>query len=205
MAYLGTQPNNVKKNIGLYTPSEILQLTKDGNWGGSLEFLTSQTVTSMTSAIDFTEVFTDRYDVYYLESKNVQSDTTGYTVGIQFYESGVLESAGVYQYAQQSGRANGTFGDGQSTTESWIHIGADTDNTTANSSNSYTYIYNPTNSSKYTFLTKQGTGQFGTTYAMRYGGGVLPQASAVNGFRLRSTYTTGQITGEFLLYGVKQI
>ena len=205
MAYLGTQPNNVKKNIGLYTPSEILQLTKDGNWGGSLEFLTSQTVTSMTSAIDFTEVFTDRYDVYYLESKNVQSDTTGYTVGIQFYESGVLESAGVYQYAHESGRANGTFGEGKSTTESWIHIGADTDNTTANSSNSYTYIYNPTNSSKYTFLTKQGTGQFGTTYAMRYGGGVLPQASAVNGFRLRSTYTTGQITGEFLLYGVKQI
>ena len=205
MAYLGTQPNNVKKNIGLYTPSEILQLTKDGNWGGSLEFLTSQTVTSMTSAIDFTEVFTDRYDVYYLESKNVQSDTTGYTVGIQFYESGVLESAGVYQYGHQSGRANGTFGEGKSTTESWIHIGADTDNTTANSSNSYTYIYNPTNSSKYTFLTKQGTGQFGTTYAMRYGGGVLPQASAVNGFRLRSTYTTGQITGEFLLYGVKQI
>ena len=205
MAYLGTQPNNVKKNIGLYTPSEILQLTKDGNWGGSLEFLTSQTVTSMTSAIDFTEVFTDRYDVYYLESKNVQSDTTGYTVSIQFYESGVLESAGVYQYGHQSGRANGTFGEGKSTTESWIHIGADTDNTTANSSNSYTYIYNPTNSSKYTFLTKQGTGQFGTTYAMRYGGGVLPQASAVNGFRLRSTYTTGQITGEFLLYGVKQI
>ncbi len=36
MSYLGTQPNNVKKNTGLYTPSEILQLTKDGSWGGSL-------------------------------------------------------------------------------------------------------------------------------------------------------------------------
>ena len=39
MAYLGTQPNDVKKNIGLYTPSQILQLTKDGNWGGSLELI----------------------------------------------------------------------------------------------------------------------------------------------------------------------
>ena len=33
MAYFGTQPNDVKKNTGLYTPSEILQLTKDGQLG----------------------------------------------------------------------------------------------------------------------------------------------------------------------------
>ena len=43
MAYLGTQPNDVKKNTGLYTPSEILQLTKDGSWGGSLELIEEQT------------------------------------------------------------------------------------------------------------------------------------------------------------------
>ena len=41
MAYLGTQPNDVKKNTGLYTPSEILQLTKDGSWGGSCLLYTS--------------------------------------------------------------------------------------------------------------------------------------------------------------------
>ena len=35
MSYIGTQPNNVKKNIGIYNPNEILQLEKDGNWGGS--------------------------------------------------------------------------------------------------------------------------------------------------------------------------
>ena len=37
---------------------------------------------------------------------------------------------------------------------------------------------------------------------MRYGGGVLPQASVVDGFRFH-TYSTGQITGELTLYGVK--
>ena len=42
MSYIGTQPNNVKKNIGLYNPSEILQLTKDGSWGGSLELIEEQ-------------------------------------------------------------------------------------------------------------------------------------------------------------------
>ena len=172
---------------------------------GKLEFITSTTVSSMTSGIDFTDVFTDDYNVYFLLTNKVQSDTTGYTVGVQFYESGVLESAGVYQYAFQGARTTPLFFEARSTTEAWIHIGGDTDTTSANSSNSYTYIYNPTNSSKYTFLTTQSSAQFGTTANMRFGGGVLPQASLVDGFRLRSTYPTGQITGEFILYGVKQI
>ena len=46
MPYIGTQPNDVKKNTGLYTPSEILQLTKDGSWGGSLELIAEQTHSS---------------------------------------------------------------------------------------------------------------------------------------------------------------
>ena len=203
--YIGQNQTKQKvKNSGVLSSFEISHLEKQGHAGGSLEFITSSTVTSMTSAVDFTEVFTDEYSVYYLETKKVQSSQAGYTSGIQFYESGTLESAGVYNYGLQSCRANGTFGNGSTTTSSWIHIGSDTDSTSGNSSNSYCYIYNPTDSSKYTGVTFQATGQFGTTCTSRYGGGVLPQASAVNGFRLRSTYSTGQITGEFTLYGVKQ-
>ena len=53
MAYLGTQPNDVKKNTGLYTPSEILQLTKDGSWGGSLELIEEQTSFSINASFRF--------------------------------------------------------------------------------------------------------------------------------------------------------
>jgi len=53
MAYLGTQPNDVKKNTGLYTPSEILQLTKEGSWGGSLELIEEQTVSGNPNNVDF--------------------------------------------------------------------------------------------------------------------------------------------------------
>ena len=204
--YLGQNtPNQTVSNSGVFDISSAADLKKQGKFGGSLELITSQTVTSLTSAIDFTNVFTDKYDVYCLETKNVQSSQNGYTTGIIFYENGVLESAGVYHYALQSGRDNGTFGNGSTKTSAWIHIGADTDTTSENSSNSYCYIYNPTNSSKYTSVTMQSTGQFGTTFAMRYGGGLLPQASTVDGFRLRSTYTTGTISGEFKLFGVKQL
>ena len=30
MSYIGTQVNDIVKNTGVYTPSEILQLEKDG-------------------------------------------------------------------------------------------------------------------------------------------------------------------------------
>lgn len=204
--YLGQNtPNQTVSNSGVFDISSAADLEKQGKFGGSLEFITSQTVTSMTSAIDFTNVFTDEYDVYYLETKNVQSSQNGYTTGITFYENGVLESAGVYDYGLQGGRDNGTFSNGKTTTSAWIHIGADTDNTTANSSNSYCYIYNTRDASKFTYVSFIATGQFGTTGAIRYGGGVLPQASTVDGFRLRSTYSTGQITGEFKLFGVKEL
>lgn len=66
MPYLGTQPNNVKKNTGVYTPSEILQLTKDGSWGGSLELIEEQTVSGTPTTINFTTLKADIYDVHFM-------------------------------------------------------------------------------------------------------------------------------------------
>ena len=81
MAYLGTQPNDVKKNTGLYTPSEILQLTKDGSWGGSLELIEEQTVSSV-SAVDFTSIQESKYDVHFMQVNTTDiSSTTNF--GIQ--------------------------------------------------------------------------------------------------------------------------
>ena len=73
MAYLGTQPNDVKKNTGLYTPSEILQLTKDGSWGGSLELIT-ETSFSSNQNLDFINIKEDIYDVHFL---TLTQDCTG--------------------------------------------------------------------------------------------------------------------------------
>ena len=72
MAYVGTQPNDVKQNIGLYTPSQILQLTKDGNWGGSIEFIQSQTATS-SSAVNFTNLLGSKYDVHLFIYKRIKN------------------------------------------------------------------------------------------------------------------------------------
>ena len=41
--YLGTTPNQQLNNSGVFSVSEALQVQKDGEWGGSLELIQSQT------------------------------------------------------------------------------------------------------------------------------------------------------------------
>ena len=205
MAYLGTQPNDVKKNTGLYTPSEILQLTKDGSWGGSLELIEEQTASS-DSAIDFLSIQENKFDVHLLQVNNYQADTDNTILTVKLYESGVLETASVYQYAIQGGRANGTFSEYKSTGSNLgvAIIGSGIDNASSSSANGYIYFYNLGNSSKYSFATEQFTYIYYTNvYEMNFGGGVLPQASTVDGFRIVAN--AGTFSGNFKLYGVKQI
>ena len=196
MPYLGTQPNDVKKNTGLYAPNEILQLEKDGNWGGSLELIAEETFTT-SSAVENTSIQVNKYDVHLLHI--VAEGSTSSNSGIQFYESGVLETANVYRYAHQYGTSGGSFGEGKNTGTNRIYTinyGA-TYNTGL-----YIYLYNLGNSSKHSFLTYQGNQSFASSTTMFFGGGALPQASTVDGFRVY--LNTGTITGEYKLYGVKQ-
>ena len=199
MPYLGTQPNNVKKNIGLYNPSEILQLTKDGSWGGSLELIQSQTVSTVAN-VAFTTIKESVYDVHLLQVFNYQPATND-RLGMRFYEGGVLETASVYKYAYQYGYYNGGFGENKSTGDSHLKICPDEVNGAGDSSEGYCYIYNAGNSSKYTLTSQQMVG----TDFFRFGGGVLPQASTVDGLYLFGDNTGENFSCTANLYGVKQI
>ena len=209
MAYLGTQPNDVKKNTGLYTPSEILQLTKDGSWGGSLELIAEQT-TSGAVSYNFQSIKENIYDVHLLLISGLTVPSGSQSWGIRFFESEVLETASVYQYAYQENGVTGGAYENNSTGESYIKF-----NSTGSEqwvANMYVYFYNLGNSSKYSFCTFQGMPQRNTsggsyndagTY-MRFGGGVLPQASTVDGIQIYNSATTST-GGTAKLYGVKQI
>jgi len=198
MTYLGTQPNDVKKNTGLYTPSEILQLTKDGNWGGSLELIEEQTF-SATTTIDFTSIKGNKYDVMVAQLNNVQTNSGSDNIDMRFYESGVLETASVYQYALQYGYPS-TFGETKSTGANRMVIAP---NQNSENTNGYIYFYNLNNSSKYSFYTVQTTNLSGGNFFFYFGGGMLPQASVVDGIRFFSD--TYNLEGGISLYGEKQI
>lgn len=208
MPYIGTQPNDVKKNIGLYTPSEILQLTKDGSWGGSLELIEEQTFSGTVSAVDFTSIKESKYDVHYMTLSNMKTAGDNQEpCTIQLYESGVLETASVYQFGVQN---NSTISglenyERKSTGASAINFNFGAGNATGEQDDGYLYFYNLGNSSKYSFMTGQfvGLSNDAKIYTS-FGGAVLPQASVVDGIRVKKN--TGDYAGfNIKLFGVKQI
>lgn len=199
--YIGQNlPNQTVSNSGVFSISDVADLEKQGKFGGSLELIEEQTASS-SSATDFTSILETKYDVHFLEIINATISTTA-TIRTRFFESGVLETASVYQHAQQYGYSGGGSGEERSTGTSGIYYTSNTINT---ASNSYIYFYNLGNSAKYSFCTFHTVAGFSTSNEaiFRFGGGVLPQASTVDGIRVYST--SGTFSAELKLYGVKQL
>jgi len=208
--YLGqNQPNQTVSNSGVFSITDVAELQSQGKLGGSLELIEEQTVTSAQN-VDFTNIQQNKYDVHLLQVSNHTFPAGSQDYGIRFFESGVLETASVYQYAAQYGSVTGTFGETKSTGANHIRI----DNTGSEQwvSQWYCYLYNLGNSSKYSFLTYQkmpkrltsgGSYNSAGTF-MEFGGGVLPQASEVDGIRVYNSSQTAS-AGNIKLYGVKQI
>jgi hypothetical protein len=204
MPYIGTQPNDVKKNTGLYTPSEILQLTKDGSWGGSLELIAEQVISTTTSAVDFTDL--KNYDVHFLTLNGMQPASDNDFGVIQFSNDGgsTFLSSG-YIYAIQNGTSAGSFPENRSSSAGAIFIASSIGTSTSEIGNSYSYLYNLLDNSKYSFLTTQTTNfNSSATYEMFFGGGVKPTAETHNAIRVKC-FIGNIAKATIKLYGVKQI
>jgi len=197
--YVTKQPNQIINNSGVFSITDVAELKSQGKLGGSLEFIAEQTVSDVAN-LSMTSIKENVYDVHLLEVigyNPVSSDR----LGMQFFESGTRESASVYQYAYQYGYYSGAFGENSSTGNNHIKICPDEGTASTDTSSAYCYIYNAGNSSKYTFTSQQLVG----TDFMRFGGGVLPQASTVDGIYLFGDNTGSNFSLTAKLYGVKQI
>jgi hypothetical protein len=204
--YVGDTSTSIKqqvKNAGVLSVSDVLDLESKGQLGGSLELIEEQTYSTGVNNIDFLNIKETKYDVHLMQIQNLTTAIESGTHFIRFFESGVLESASVYQYGVQYGDIAGNFGELKSTGNTGIQItstGSGINNQVA-----YIYLYNLGNSSKYSFCTfhlfnvRSGNDEF------QFGGGVLPQASVVDG--IRYAYTGASTISDFTikLYGVKQI
>ena len=198
MSYIGTQPNNVKKNIGLYNPNEILQLTKEGSWGGSLELIQSQTISS-GSTMNFTSIKESKYDVHMLQAKNCESSSANTSISVRLSNDGgsSYEAGTSYHIALQYGTEGGTFGEVKSTGTSYMQFMSDTAN---NTRGGYMYLYNLGDSAKYSFSTYQQMEES----SMSFGGSVYTTADTINAIQVLTTNTNAW-TGTVGLYGIKQI
>ena len=188
--YIGKEVTQAfRDNKGIFTPQDIIELDQENKWTnfGQLELIETQSITSSSASMIFSNIQESTYNVHFLTYNNFQPVTNADRLGLRFFESGVEESGSVYQNAQQIGRADGTFVESKSTGANHLRLGTNVKNTATNSDNGYIYFYNLGDSSKYSFTTIHTTGNFSTSpnpLQFEFGSGVLPQASVVNQIKL---------------------
>mgnify|MGYP003119532125 CR=1 FL=1 len=204
--YLGdtsTKIKQVKKNDGILSIDDVLQLESVGHIGESLQFIANQTHSSDVSTIDFTSIKESEFDTHVLHIKNFGFETSIGRIGIQLYESGTLETAGVYKYEVQYIESTG--GNGVQTQTAYEYMQIEFQLSTAGTLNAVVYLHNLGNSAKYSFITFKETMQGASYLSTRYGGGCMPQASTVDGLRIMRSGSNDFTSFDIDLYGVKKV
>ena len=205
MSYIGTQPNNVKKNIGLYNPNEILQLTKDGSWGGSLEHIETQTYSSSVSSVIFENLKEDLFDVHFMTLANVQGDTDSAGTRFVLYEDGIgYETSAVYSWSREIQTTGASGTEQKNNAIEYMSIFGTNDNNTNYKGHASVYWYNLGNASKYTFNTVEMGGKSYYETGFNFGGATLTQTSKIT--KIKFEISSGNFSSfDISLYGIKQL
>ena len=177
-------------NTGVFESNDIVDLINASQWSrpGQLELIETQSITSSTPSMIFSNIKEDEYNVHFLTYSNFGATTNNRRLVMRFFESGVEESGSVYQFAGQNCRTD-IFSETKSTISTNLHLGVNGDTAANIRDNGYIYIYNAGDSSKYTFSTMHTTGMYqnSTTFGSIFLSGVLPQTSVVDQIKLFSS------------------
>ena len=207
--YLGTTPNQQLNNSGVFSVEEALALKNVGELGGSTKLIKTLSADNSSQILSFDNIFGSIYNVYLIQWKDFAPANDENMLYFRLKNSSGEITSG-YEYAVQEGNAGGTFSEGKSTSATYLRIMGGGGSSTGENASGYIYVYNPNDSSKYTFTTNQ------TTYvdqnanaSMLFGGGVHPTAETITGFLFRSISSGGTLgninTVDVSIYGVKQI
>ena len=177
---------------------------------GKLILIETQTPSGVTT-VDFTSIKEDVYKVH-LVTWSLETNNDNIVPSVRLHESGTLEDAGVYKEAfhevlsDGSNENTGAQTDYKSTSNDEIRIGENVGNASLEFGTGYFYIWNAGNSTYHTSISSQSTTLAPSNEVyIHVGGGVLPQASTVDGFRIYpQNDATAELTGTVSLYGVAQ-
>ena len=177
---------------------------------GKLIHIETQTPSGVTT-VDFTSIKEDVYKVH-LVTWSLETNNDNIVPSVRLHESGTLETASVYKEAYQevvsdgSNENTGAQTSTRSASNDEIRIGENVGNASLEFGTGYFYIWNAGNSTYHTSISSHSTTLAPTNEVyIHIGGGVLPQASTVDGFRIYpQNDATAQLTGTVSLYGVAQ-
>ena len=152
---------------------------------GNLELIKNATSSSNVSNVDLTNVFSADYDVYKVVSQ-ITTDVAFHEVAMRFLDSGgsVIDQS-EYRHAFQELRSSTTFGEGKSSSTDRIYRPMRTGSGAAAVGSNVLYIFNPYDSSSFTFTQMQVAAWSSSTPQMggQKGINIHEVAETITGFR----------------------
>ena len=208
MSYIGTQPNNVKKNTGIFTPNEITALTKDGSWGGSTELITSNSADNSSQILAFDNCLVGEHDVYLIQWKNFVPANDENMLYFRLKNASGEVSSG-YQYAGFYNTATGGSGEDKSTSATYLRIMGGGGSSTGENANGHIYIYGASTSERTAVSYSSSNIDQNALFQNIMGGGVYDTAEVTTGVMFRSISSGGTLgninTLDVSIYGIKKI
>ena len=173
---------------------------------GNLEFIDSFEVTSPVSSFTLDNVFSDEYDVYCLSAQGWSGSNATSQLGYFRYldSTGTVITSAEYDVASLVFRSNLSFVEVRATSNTVINyaLGFYKVDVAPEQTSAISYIYNPYDSSSYTFGISQATGMNDGSGRGYKAISVHKSAETVRGFEMSNpsgNFTSGKMT----VYGVK--
>jgi len=171
---------------------------------GNLEFIKSETITSSISTLDIDNIFSDKYDVYCITTTGLNTvSTTGTDIDGRFLDStGTVISATEYDYAHLNLKGEANTSESKATSADHISIMFGSTDLAPETTGGVTYVYNPYDSSSYTFVQAQISSRISGLFRGRKLIGVHKSAETIRGVRL--VFVSANVDdGIVSVYGVK--
>ena len=192
-------------NSGVFDVNDIRYLMDYQQWSGvgTLELIQTVTADDSVTYYDFDNL--GDYNVHFLTANNIQAaSTTAQNLDIRVKIGGTADAGANYQFAQQLGNGAGTFSESKSTGFNQFIWLPNVDNETNAAANGYAYIYNATDSTKYTFGTFQTViKQDIHTPRISFGANMYEAYSVCSGLRVFMADTGNIASGTVSLYGIR--
>ena len=172
----------------------------------NLRYISTTEITSAVNTLNITDVFTDDFDIYVIEGIDIAMTNGGgdYLFGRVINSSG-SELTSNYDYAtgyipSSSSTLTAETGSSKTEWESLNFIGAGTEDI----GNITMYIFNPTNTSSFTFYSLQAS-SFRTPSTINYmwrSVGAHESTASITGIQF-SAKTGNMDSGKFKIYGLR--
>lgn len=150
--------------------------------------LINETTTTVANSISVTDVFSADFDIYKIVISGLNQDTNvaNEINGIRLINSsGSVITSTVYDYAILGMNSGSSFDESRSTSATMIFMGQRADQVGDGSNNTVFYVFNPFNSSSYTFtLSQSASADSAFDNINAKGIGVLHQTNSITGFQI---------------------